>query len=194
MTTWLPDSPKICVLHAWRGRPPRPPPRVMATMTPLPRARPSALTTVGMGAVVEIGQRGWSMSSKTSYSAVGMWYFFMRSLEKTLLPSMNGGSLAWGRSRGCRRLPARSTAPRTRGSSGATTAKSMALSLAKAVMRVQIFRPDAGCRWRRRRCRRCRGRRKFQSPRGLFFRLLMMACSRPPPPTTRIFMETDLLA
>ena len=48
--------------------------------------------TVGMGAVL-MYPSALSASSKTSYAAVGMPYFFIRFLEKTLLPSMIAASL-----------------------------------------------------------------------------------------------------
>ena len=61
------------------------------------------------------------MSSNTSYSAVGMPYFFIRFLEKTLLPSMMAAQ-ALGPKQGIPFSSKASTQPRTRGSSGATTA------------------------------------------------------------------------
>ena len=80
------------------------------------------------------------MSSKTSYAAVGMPYFFMRSLEKTLLPSRIAAAL-FGPKHGMPTASRRSTAPRTRGSSGATTAKPICFSTAKAVMASRSFAP-----------------------------------------------------
>ena len=70
MTMWLPLSPKT--LSSMQARTASSAScRVMATVTPLPKAKPSALTTVGMGAVFRYS-RARSMSSKTWYWAVGM--------------------------------------------------------------------------------------------------------------------------
>ena len=54
--------------------------------TPLPSARPSAFITVGY---LQFSRYcpALSGSSKHSYSAVGMEYFFIRSFEKALEPS-----------------------------------------------------------------------------------------------------------
>ena len=105
---------------------------VCAMITPLPRARPSALMTVGMGAVSRYAS-ALSQSSKTSYAAVGMLYFFMRFFEKILEPSMMA-ALASGPKHGMPMASSSSTQPRTSGSSIATTAKSMAFSLPNFTM------------------------------------------------------------
>ena len=61
--------------------------RLIAIITPLPKASPSAFMTVGIGAVL-IYSSASDAESNTSYFAVGMPYFFMRFFENTLLPSM----------------------------------------------------------------------------------------------------------
>ena len=79
----------------------------------------------------------------TSYRAVGMWYFCIRSLAKTLLDSIRA-ALASGPKQ---RMPAAwraSTHPRARGSSGATTAKSTAWLRAKATMAPMSVAPISG--------------------------------------------------
>ena len=192
MTTLAAALAEDLVLHAWRGRPPRPPPGSCATMTPLPRARPSALTTVGMGRGLEIGQRLVHVV-KDCVVGGGNAVFLHQVLGEDLAALQNGGSLVRGRSRECPLASSRvhrAQAPGDR--RGQPPRSRSALSLAKAHDGVQILCLDAGAAWRPRRCRRCRERRRCPSRVGLFFRLLMMACSRPPPPTTRIFMETDL--
>ena len=93
---------------------------VWAMITPLPKARPSALTTVGIGAVSRYASASES-SVKISYAAVGMPYFFIRFLENALLPSMIAAA-AFGPKQGIPFSFRRSTQPKTNGSSGATTA------------------------------------------------------------------------
>ena len=75
----------------------------------------------------------FSGASNTSYRAVGMWYFFIRSLAKTLLASIRA-ALASGPKQGMPMAWSRSTHPRASGSSGATTAKPMAWEAAKSTM------------------------------------------------------------
>ena len=65
--------------------------------------------------------------------AVGMWYFSIRFLEKLLLASMMAAA-ALGPKAGMPALSSSSTMPRARGSSGATTTKSMWLSTAQSTM------------------------------------------------------------
>ena len=93
---------------------------VIAIITPLPRARPSALTTVGIGQLSTYFKAS-SASVKTSYCAVGMLYFFIRSFEKTLLPSIIAAFFL-GPKQGIPFSSSASTIPSTNGSSGATTA------------------------------------------------------------------------
>ena len=131
------------------------------------------------------------MPAKTAYRAVGMPYFFIRSLEKTLLPSRMAAALL-GPKQGIPTASSLSTAPRTSGSSGATTAKSMAFSCAKVVMASRSLAPMP-VQTASAAMPPLPGAAKISVARGLFFRLLMMACSRPPPPTTKIFIEFSSL-
>ena len=62
-----------------------------------------------------------------------MWYFSIRPLEKTLLDSMTA-ALARGPKAGTPAASMASTMPRARGSSGATTAKSMPWEAAQATI------------------------------------------------------------
>ena len=62
-----------------------------------------------------------------------MWYFFISSLANTLLPSMAAASFR-GPKQGKPAAVKASTAPSTRGSSGATTTKSTAWAFAKSTM------------------------------------------------------------
>ena len=68
-------------------------------------------------------------SVNTSYCAVGMPYFFIRSLEKALLPSMMAAALL-GPNAGSPAAFIASTMPATSGSSGATITKSTFFSSA----------------------------------------------------------------
>ena len=113
--------------------------RVFAIITPLPKARPSAFITVGMGAVL-IYSSASSALLNTSYFAVGIEYFFMRFFEKTLLPSIIA-AFAFGPKQGIPISLSASTAPSTSGSSGATTAKSILLSFANCVIPFISFAP-----------------------------------------------------
>ena len=164
---------------------------VSAMITPLPSARPSAFTTVGRGAVSRYAS-AFSISSNTSYAAVGMPYFFIRFLEKTLLPSRIAAFLS-GPKQGIPIAFSASTIPRTKGSSGATTAKSMPFSFAKATPPSTSFAaistqvaslampPLPGSAYSSVTC-------------GFSLIFLMMACSLPPPPTTIIFIFRKLLS
>ena len=69
----------------------------------------------------------------TSYRAVGMWYFCIRSLAKTLLDSIRA-ALASGPKQGMPAAWRASTHPRARGSSGATTANPTAWETAKSTI------------------------------------------------------------
>ena len=119
MTIFAPLSPKTlsCIMDLTASFASS---RVMQMITPFPNARPSALTTVGIGASSKY-LRASSMSENTSYFAVGMPYFFIKFLENTLLPSMIAAALL-GPKQGTPTSFNASTAPRTSGSSGATTA------------------------------------------------------------------------
>ena len=81
--------------------------------------------------------------SAVKNSAVGIPYFFIRSLEKTLLPSMMA-AFASGPKQGIPAASSASTAPSTSGSSGATTAKSMLWVLAKSTCAEISFAPISG--------------------------------------------------
>ena len=94
--------------------------RLSAIITPLPRASPSALITMGRGAFSAYRSAS-SILLNVSKRAVGILYFFMRFLEKTLLPSIIAAS-ARGPKQGIPAASSASTHPSTRGSSGVTTA------------------------------------------------------------------------
>ena len=158
---------------------------VSAMITPFPSARPSALITVGIGQVSRYSRAAFS-SVNTSYCAVGMPYFFIRFLEKTLLPSMMAAAL-FGPKAGIPASCSASTQPNTSGSSGATTAKSIFCSFANltipsislAPMSTQVASAAMPP---------FPGKAKISSTFLFSFSFLMMACSLPPPPTTSSFI------
>ncbi|OPZ68781.1 MAG: hypothetical protein BWY81_00714 [Firmicutes bacterium ADurb.Bin467] len=107
-------------------------PRVSQIRTPFPSASPLALTTSGASALFRYSSAP-SASSNTSNRAVGMPYFCISRFENALLASISAAR-ASGPKHGMPSACSRSTAPSASGSSGATTAKSIALSPAKRAM------------------------------------------------------------
>ncbi len=101
---------------------------VLQTKAPLPAARPSALTTQGKLATAYF--LAFSGLSKISNSAVGIPYFFMNFLARTLLPS-NWAAASLGPTIPNPKDSKISTIPLTKGASGPTTVRSISLSLAK---------------------------------------------------------------
>ena len=122
-----------------------------------------------------------------SYFAVGMWYFFINSLENALLASMTA-ALALGPKAGMPAFSRASTIPKARGSSGATTTKSMAFSLAQLTM------PSTSVAFTATHCAAWAipplpGAQNSSVTLGDWASFQQMACSRPPEPTTKIFMK-----
>ena len=159
---------------------------VSAITTPLPSASPSALITAGIAAVSRY-ERALSISSNTSYSAVGILYFFISSFANTLLLSITAAALS-GPKHLIPMASSASTAPRASGSSGATTAKSILFAAANSVIFSMSFAPMS------------MHSASFAMPpfpgsayivSAFLFSLsfLIIACSRPPPPTTSIFIS-----
>ena len=106
--------------------------RVIATITPLPAASPSALITIGAPSDL-IYSLAAAASVKTSYLAVGILYFFISPLEKALEPSISAAACTGPKALIPAALKA-STAPLVRGTSGPTTASSTLFSLANFTM------------------------------------------------------------
>ena len=126
------------------------------------------------------------MSVKVSYWAVGMWYFFISSLENALLASRMA-ALARGPKAGMPAASRASTMPKARGSSGATMTKSMALSLAQATMSSTSV-ALMGTHWATWAMPPLPGAQYSSETLGLWASFQQMACSRPPPPTTNTFI------
>ena len=112
---------------------------VLQIRTPFPRARPSAFRTIGSFAVSRY-EMAASGSVKVSYAAVGIPYFFIRSLENALLPSMMAAFFLVPKIL----RPAASNAstiPAHRGSSWLHTARSISFSFANAIRRSNSMTP-----------------------------------------------------
>ena len=158
---------------------------VLQIRTPFPRASPSALSTIGMSAV----SRYFIASSglvKFSYAAVGIPYFFIRSLENAFEPSIMA-AFAFGPKA---LMPASlnaSTAPATSGSSGATTTRSISFSFANATSLSNSITPIS-THSARSAIPALPGAQYIFETLLLFEILVIMACSLPPPPTTNIFI------
>ena len=103
-----------------------------ATVTPLPLARPSAFITIGQSESAACDNAP-SMLSKILYLAVGILYFVINSFAKILLLSISAAFLS-GPKHFTPSASRASTAPIAKGSSGATTAKSIAFSRANSTM------------------------------------------------------------
>ena len=86
-----------------------------------------------------------------------------------------------------------STMPSTSGSSGATTTKSIAFILGRSSQHGSI---SVALRWAHRwhlpQYRRCPAEHRSLPPWGSSLSARMTACSRPPEPTTRIFIRTSI--
>ena len=114
---------------------------VLQISTPFPSARPSAFNTIGKLAVSRYAS-AFSASSKFSYAAVGMLYFFIKSLENALLPSRIAAFLRGPKIRSP--LSSKiSTTPPTSGSSIPMTVRSISFSCAKSASFSNSIAPIA---------------------------------------------------
>ena len=104
--------------------------KVLQIRTPFPRARPSAFSTIGNFAVSRYFSAA-SGSENVSYAAVGIWYFFIRSLENAFDPSRIAAFFLGPNTRSPSASNA-STTPPTSGSSMPMTVRSISFSFAKA--------------------------------------------------------------
>ena len=104
---------------------------VLQIRTPFPSARPSALRTIGNFACVCKYSNAFCGSSKFSYPAVGIPYFFIRSFENALEPSRIAAFLR-GPNTFSPRASKTSTTPPTSGSSIPIIVRSTSCSPAKS--------------------------------------------------------------
>ncbi len=116
-----------------------------------------------------------------------MWYFFISSLENALLASITA-ALALGPKAGMPASSRVSTMPRARGSSGATTTKSMAFSLAHFTMPSTSV-AFTSTHWASWAMPPLPGAQNSPVTLGDCFNFQQMACSRPPEPTTKTFID-----
>ena len=159
--------------------------RVLQINTPLPRASPSAFNTIGKSAVSRYFSAA-SALSKVSYAAVGILYFFIRSLEKAFEPSKIAAFLRGPKARSPSASRA-STRPPTNGSSIPTIVRSIACSFANATSLSNSIAPigthSAICP-----IPAFPGAQYILSTFGLFATLVAIACSLPPLPTINTFI------
>ena len=128
-TTLSPEAPNFRSTMIWL-MPATASSRVMQIRTPLPRAGPSAFRTTGILHVFTYS-RAASGSVKVSYCAVGIWYFFISSLENALEPSMTAAFFRGPKTRSPFASNT-STMPPISGSSIPTMVRSIFFSSAKA--------------------------------------------------------------
>ena len=158
---------------------------VLQINTPFPSAKPSAFSTIGKFACSKYASACLA-SSKFSYAAVGIWYFFIKSLEKALEPSKIAAFLR-GPNTFSPSASNASTIPPTSGSSIPIIVKSTACSFANAVSLSNSIAPigthSAICP-----IPAFPGAQNILSTLGLFATLAAIACSLPPLPTIKTFI------
>mmetsp|Transcript_24736 Transcript_24736/g.33944 ORF Transcript_24736/g.33944 Transcript_24736/m.33944 type:complete len:218 (-) Transcript_24736:595-1248(-) len=161
--------------------------------TPLPAARPDALTTSSCGAD-RMYSSASAQSVKDRCSAVGRPWRAMNSLDHALEPSSCAARAEGPKHKMCS-CRSMSASPSTRGCSGPTTTSDTCCSRAKHTMPAKssaamdtfphcaapgVFSHSFPSRW----VPKLPGHTEILRTKGLFSRLTVMACSRPPPPTT----------
>ncbi len=158
----------------------------LAMITPLPPAKPSAFTTQEPP-ISFIYSRASSALSKTLKPAVGTLYFAISSLAKTLLDSNCAAGL-FGPNILRSYLLNSSTIPRDNGTSGPTTVRSIFSLLAKSkrpwISSALISMHSAVCA-----IPPLPGAQNILSANFDLETEHTRACSLPPDPTTRIFIN-----
>src|SRR5713226_4922676 len=153
-------------------------------ITPLPRASPSALMTIGYCKRSQ-NRRASSLRSNVPACAVGIPCSRINSFAKIFEDSTRAAALVGPKMRDPSAAN-RSTIPAASGSSGPTTVRSTRFSLAKrssaarSVAEIAMFSPSSAVP-------AFPGAQKMRSTYGDCFNFHASACSRPPLPTTRIF-------
>ena len=181
----LPEAPKI-LSSIISLTPATASSRFSGIITPLPKARPSALITVGNSFFSLIYSIASFALSKTLYSAVGISYFCISSFEKTFEPSIIAAFARGPKVLNPASLSA-STIPATSGSSGATTTKSTLNFLAKSTT-PSISVAETSKHFASYEMPPLPGVQKISSTLLDSLIFLIRACSLPPPPTTRTFI------
>ena len=158
---------------------------VLQISTPFPSARPSAFSTMGMGASSRYASAS-SAESKVSYEAVGILYFFIKSLENALEPSRMAAFFLGPNTRSPAASKA-SAAPAASGSSGPTITRSIPCSLANVTCASKSMTPIS-THSASPAIPALPGAQYIFSTFGLWATFHAIACSRPPPPTINTFM------
>ena len=185
ITTVLPDSPKTALSPSISSTASFASLSVMQTMAPLPAARPDAFTTIGAGCSAR-NFLAEARSVKVSKAAVGTLYFFMISLLKALEPSSAAAAAVGPKARRPRRRNS-STTPATSGISGPMTARSICSATARSAM-APGSATSTGTHLPRFAMPGLPGAHTRVSHMVDFLTARAMACSRPPLPTTRMFI------
>ncbi len=153
-------------------------------MTPLPSARPSALITIGNCSRSQ-NRSASSLRSNAPACAVGIPCWRISSFAKILEDSIRAAALVGPKTRNPSATK-RSTIPAASKSSGPTTDRSTRFSLAKrtsaarSFTEIATFSPISAVP-------ALPGAQNIRSTPGDSFNFQASACSRPPPPMTRIF-------
>src|SRR5712671_3905311 len=159
---------------------------LFATVTPLPAARPDALTTIGPSSRMSRNARALAASSNVQCDGEGMRCRRHSSRANALLPS-SSAALRLGPKHGRLLFCSSSTRPATSGPSGPTTTRSIVFSTAKlrspAVSSAEISTLSASSA-----LPALPGAQYSRVSNGDCLSLWHSACSRPPPPTTRTFI------
>ena len=187
MTIVLPDAPNflssmISLTPAFASS------RFSQIKTPFPSARPSAFKTIGNFACSRYAIAAFG-SVKFSYAAVGILYFFIRSLENALEPSKIA-AFFFGPNTRSPSASKTSTIPPTSGSSIPMIVKSISFSFANATSLSNSMAP-IGTHSASAAIPAFPGAQYILSTRGLFATLVTMACSLPPLPTTNTFISVS---
>mmetsp|Transcript_13285 Transcript_13285/g.32292 ORF Transcript_13285/g.32292 Transcript_13285/m.32292 type:complete len:274 (-) Transcript_13285:206-1027(-) len=155
----------------------------IATMTPLPAASPSVLTTIGAPCVVMYALAA-AGSVKRAYLAVGMSYLASRSLRNPLDPSRRAAE-AEGPKHGTPAAFRESASPSTRGASGPHTTSPTAFFSQKATTAAWSFSfTSTVCTPSSTTIPALPGQQKRSPHVGDSRSRQHSECSRPPPPTT----------
>src|SRR3954471_874515 len=159
-------------------------------ITPLPAASPSALSTVGKDACASCASASSRLRS-SAYPAVGTPASAISSLAKAFDPSISAAALVGPKAA----IPASSkasTAPATSPASGPITASSTPLLFAAATIAAASSAATSGRDSASAAIPALPGAQSTSSTCDERRSAFTIACSRPPPPTTRTFNSSGL--
>ena len=127
-----------------------------------------------------------SIDVKTRYAAVGTLFLTISDFAYALLPSRRAPS-AVGPKQGMPAAAQASAMPATSGASGPTTTRSAPTVFAQATSASVLLVGTSGRQEATSEIASLPGAHQTRSTSGLFLSAAHSACSRAPPPTTRIF-------